>query len=323
MHIDVVPPSALAGLAQEWASLWSTVPDGTPFQSPAWILPWSEVYAPGRCWAAVLRSDGRLAGVLPMFAWDGALLLAGSGPSDRSSALLAEGTAAHAPDLLAAIVRAVPEPFNRIDLQQLDLDGPLAAAPPPAGWHARRMPGEPWHVLPLAGGDGMENVPRRMRANWAYAARRLHREGGEISRVGAAAGRTAERLASLHGARWRAKGESGVLSDALLATFLGRAIPALDDAGLLRAYELAAAGETVGVLFAMRGASSTSYYLSGFDPAHARLSPGTVLVGRAIEDAAAEGAIAFDFLRGNEGYKHRWGTVERPSIRRVFERVSA
>jgi CelD/BcsL family acetyltransferase involved in cellulose biosynthesis len=41
-----------------------------------------------------------------------------------------------------------------------------------------------------------------------------------------------------------------------------------------------------------------------------------VLVGCAIEAAAEEGAREFDFLRGREAYKYRWGARDRPTFGR-------
>jgi len=52
-------------------------------------------------------------------------------------------------------------------------------------------------------------------------------------------------------------------------------------------------------------------YNSGLDPAaFSALSPGVVLTATAIEKAVALGRKEFDFLRGNEEYKYRFGAVD-------------
>jgi CelD/BcsL family acetyltransferase involved in cellulose biosynthesis len=56
------------------------------------------------------------------------------------------------------------------------------------------------------------------------------------------------------------------------------------------------------------------YYIGGFDPRFAALGPGTLLIAHAIEQARLEGAAAFDFLRGAEPYKYRWGAASRPTF---------
>lgn len=62
-------------------------------------------------------------------------------------------------------------------------------------------------------------------------------------------------------------------------------------------------------------------YNSGFDPeAFSHLSAGVVLTAKAIETAIENGRSTFDFLRGNETYKYRFGasdtTIHRITIGR-------
>src|SRR5262249_14112411 len=58
------------------------------------------------------------------------------------------------------------------------------------------------------------------------------------------------------------------------------------------------------------------YYLGGFDTTLARLSIGTVLTAYAIRYAIEkDSATEFDFLRGDEGDKYRWGAVDRYNAR--------
>lgn len=317
-EIALIGPDGLPPLRSHWEELWSEVADASPFQSPAWLLPWAEVYAPGRCIAAALWRGQRLAALVPAFAWNGELLLAGTGPSDHASALFAPGTEYAAPALLRALTKSAAEGLARIDLQQLPKDSPFAKAGPDdmAGGMERS---DSSVVLALDGDSGMANVSNRTRSNWRYSVRRLQRKGATIDLVPdeqAAAGQAD--LERLHSMRWQAEGEEGVLSNSLARRHLCRAVPQLAAVGLLRMHRVRLDGQTVGILFAMRGAKSTCYYLSGFDPALAKLSLGTALVGTAIARAAAEGCAEFDFLRGQEGYKYRWGGKDRPTFRRVI-----
>jgi CelD/BcsL family acetyltransferase involved in cellulose biosynthesis len=255
---------------------------------------------------------------VPAFVWEGELLLAGTGPSDHASALFASGTEDTASDLLRTLADSVAEPFNRIDLQQLASSSPLLHIRIDNSVGASES-ADPTLALALEGEEGLENVPKKMRSNWRYSVRRLEREGARIDVVSEeeAAGAVSE-LERLHSIRWRPKGEPGVLADELAARHLRLAIPELARAGLLRMHRLHREGEAIGILFAMRGAHSTCYYLGGFDPKWARLSPGTALVGSAIAYAASEGCTEFDFLRGQEGYKYGWGATERPMLRRII-----
>lgn len=316
----LISPGELDAFGPAWDRLWSACADAYIFQSPAWVLAWAASYAPGRCWAAVALQEGLPVAILPVFGWDGALLLAGSGPSDRATGLWRPEAAPMLPDLLALAADRLCVPGDRIDLQQLDPGSALAAIDLP-GWSAQMSDGEDCLVLPLDGPDGMGRVPAPIQADWRYATRRIERLGGRIRLAAADEIRpTIDALVRLHGARWAARGEAGMLADPLMRGLVTAAGEALDRVGRLRLYRLDLDGATVAVLLAMRGQRALHYYLGGFDPAHARLSPGAILIGRAIRDAAAEGLGAFDFLRGAEPYKARWGATPRPLHRLVFTR---
>lgn len=319
-EVAAVPPDGLADLEPEWARLWARCPDATPFQHPAWLLPWARHHAPGRCGAAALRVSGELVGLLPVFCWEGAALLAGTGPSDRGDALLLPGFADRATDLLAAIPKAAPEPFDRIDLQQLAPTSPLLG-PAPDGWVDHQEEGDACLIAPLHGETGLAAASGRQRSHWRHALRHLERAGGTVGlatpeEVPAAT----EDLLRLNALRW---GEAGALADPLLRATLRDAAPALDRAGLLRLHQVVLGGERIAVLLVLAGPWAHHGYNGGFDPAHARLSPSAILVGAAMAQAAREGLGRFDFLRGHEGYKRVWGAEPSPMRRRVLSPLRA
>ena len=61
-------------------------------------------------------------------------------------------------------------------------------------------------------------------------------------------------------------------------------------------------------------ADEHGYYLynSAYDPALAEAAPGIVLLSAMIERSISDGLTRFDFLKGDERYKHHLGAVERP-----------
>lgn len=64
-------------------------------------------------------------------------------------------------------------------------------------------------------------------------------------------------------------------------------------------------------------------YNSGLDPsAFAALSPGVVLTANAIETAIQLGRKEFDFLRGSEEYKYRFGAADTSIYRICLDRTS-
>jgi CelD/BcsL family acetyltransferase involved in cellulose biosynthesis len=52
-------------------------------------------------------------------------------------------------------------------------------------------------------------------------------------------------------------------------------------------------------------------YNSGYDPRYSEYSPGWVLLSHLLQWAIEQGREAFDFMRGNEDYKYRFGAKDR------------
>ena len=53
-------------LEAEWNVLWQTCGNTTPFQSPAWLLPYLHVFKPGRFKVLSIRRRERLIAVIPI-----------------------------------------------------------------------------------------------------------------------------------------------------------------------------------------------------------------------------------------------------------------
>jgi CelD/BcsL family acetyltransferase involved in cellulose biosynthesis len=85
--------------------------------------------------------------------------------------------------------------------------------------------------------------------------------------------------------------------------------------GLARLDVLELDGEVVACTFSYDYRDALALYNSSFRPDLAKLAPGMVLVGSLIEQSIAEDKHYFDFLRGEEGYKKRFG----PAPRAVYE----
>lgn len=116
-------------------------------------------------------------------------------------------------------------------------------------------------------------------------------------------------LFHLHDARW---GGEGVLADPRVRAFHREAAPLLLAAGALRLEVLRFGNRVVAAYYALlAGSRRILFYIGGYDTAHARESPGTVLLGAMIEAAAREGRTELHFLRGGENYKYAWGAVDR------------
>lgn len=305
----------LIDLEPEWWELWSACPGAGPFQSPAWLMPWRRHFRDGDLVVAVLRRSGRLCGLLPLFHHQGPpeprLLPLGAGNTDYLDGLFAPGIG---PVEVAALLDRLA-PWHVLDLPRLAPGSVLADIVAPAGWTGQGRTEEPCPVLTLPAA-----LPRRLEQNLRYYHRRAER-AGSLRFETAGPERVApllDGLIRLHGARWTAKGESGVLAEAAVERFHRDAAPALASAGLLRLHAIHLDGHVVAVWYGMQAKGRCCYYLSGFDPDLGDLGLGTLILGHAIRVATSEGASEFDFLRGTETYKYRWGAADRIGEGRLF-----
>ena len=310
--------AALWALTPEWDALWHRVPGASPFSHPAWLLPWWRQFGTGQPRVAVLRDRGSLCGVLPMYLLDGygprQMLPIGVSLSDAADALLTPGTP---PDALLAAVLARADGADTCSLPDLPQCSALSRSAVPGGWQAAWSQGAACPVLALSGPlDTLLPKPtlRKLRMNRNRAAR----AGGTV--IEAATPETVAPmladLVRLHQSRWTAGGQPGVFADPAVARFHIEAAPLLLQAGLLRLHVLRVQGAVAAACYALLPAQDRIlFYLTGFDAAHAALSPGTLLLAAMLEQAIAEGRREADFLRGNEAYKYAWGGVDRHSTK--------
>lgn len=68
----------------------------------------------------------------------------------------------------------------------------------------------------------------------------------------------------------------------------------------------------IAALCCMTYGTTYAAYNSGYHPDYGTLSAGIVLFANRIRSAVDRGFVAFDFLRGNEAYKYRFGASDRP-----------
>jgi CelD/BcsL family acetyltransferase involved in cellulose biosynthesis len=80
-------------------------------------------------------------------------------------------------------------------------------------------------------------------------------------------------------------------------------------------------GAAVATYFCFDYQDAILVYNSGYDPGSVpQLSPGWVLLARVIQRAIELGRARFDFLQGDEDYKHRFGGVDEPVFRTILRR---
>ncbi|HYE62992.1 MAG TPA: GNAT family N-acetyltransferase [Phycisphaerales bacterium] len=309
-HAVLTSLEELRSLEPEWATLAAADARATPFQHPAWLIPWAEHFAPGPLRVATVRSrEGELRALVPMYRdrHSDQLLPLGIGNSDYLDALCMPGADA---DALAALHRLLEGGADQALIPQLRSCSPLAAS-------ESTEPAEPCVVLDFTGRALADVLPAKMQQNLRTITRRAVRAGVTTHRLGARDDAAASlfELFRLHRARWEAREQNGVLADPRVQSFLRDAAQRLHQAGMLRLVLVKSPQAVIGAALGLADphARVVFYYIGGFDPAHAELSPGTLAVSALIHDAHAAGAARFDFLRGLERYKFLWGGREAPT----------
>jgi CelD/BcsL family acetyltransferase involved in cellulose biosynthesis len=323
-------PAALAELEAEWWKLWSRCPTTTPFQSPAWLLPWWNAFAPGRLCVVTGRDAQRLVALAPLYLeqgpYDARLLPLGTSISDYIDLLLDPEFATAASCGLAPYLAQCGPIWQRWELDELAADAAALRLLAPTDCEDCVESSSACPVLRLPPDGVIEaQVSPRKRRDIRLARNRAGRRGA--MEIMTADGNSAlpmfETLIRLHGARWESRGATGVLSDSRVQRFHRAAIPRLLGAGLLRLCELRIAGATAGVYYGLQYRERAFAYIAGFDPQYAFESPGTMLIEHALNWAIRDGAREFHFLRGREAYKYQWGAVDHWNQRRTFRRIAA
>jgi CelD/BcsL family acetyltransferase involved in cellulose biosynthesis len=301
----------LDALAGEWSALCDASPHATPFQRPEWLLAARRHLSGGAgAWVLAVRRAGRLVGLLPLERQGGTLRWIGAGVSDYLDLIAEPAFERQVLDAaLAHLAATAGASWSAVELDGLRSDSPLVSCPLPAALSGTLNEAVPSPVVALPAAP-----PDRL----PYYRRRLARSGSVAWRHATAADalQMVRALIVLHAARWATRGQPGVLADSAVQGFHLEAAPALARRGLLRMYALELDGQTLGVLYGFADHGRMHFYLSGFDPAAARLNAGTLMIDYAVEEAQASGNAEFDFLRGREAYKYEWGARNRPAFAR-------
>lgn len=199
-------------------------------------------------------------------------------------------------------------------LTQIPADSPLVALARESGWTV--TPAETCPVLHLPG--SMEEYTRSLGKNMREQIKRYPKRLEKQFRVEYELAETPQQvdvaledLFRLHGKRWRQRGQTGVLALPSRRKFHKLVCEGFLKRGWLRLWTLRLDGQAACVLLNYTHNGTYSFFIGGFEPELMRWSVGTCLFAKVFERAMEEGAHTFDFLRGEEEYKYRYGAVNQ------------
>ncbi len=198
-----------------------------------------------------------------------------------------------------------------------------------AGFKAGVLQEDVCPIIPLPASDCpdgweqyLESLDKKERHEIRRKLRRIEREAPDtvLRFVGTGDDLTAamDHFIALH--RYSRADKHAFMTDEMQAFF--RALAAtLAEQGWLQLSFLEVAGQPVATYLCFDYGGRILVYNSGYDPAAVpQLSPGWVLLSRLIQHAISLGRTYFDFLQGNEDYKHRFGGVDSPVYRTLIQR---
>jgi CelD/BcsL family acetyltransferase involved in cellulose biosynthesis len=313
-------------LEADWHLLWRELPNPTAFQTFAWISACFEAFLEEKPRLMVAHGPDRLVAIAP-FVGHETVRLAGGAVSDYQDALVAPGFERMAMTAFAEHFTHEPHRWSECLFENLRQESALLYGDFGANYTDVIEAHEVCPVLMLSGAPSRAGLPPSIPAHQQekvrYYRRRAEKAGKfQIEQVTwETLEEFQEALFRLQRARWQKRSQSGVLEDPHIQKPHRLAAPGLLRADILRMYGMRLDGNLVGVYLGFVCGERASYYLSGFDPSVADLSPGMLLLAHAIAEAVREKAGCFDFLRGGEAYKYAWGAHDSHTYRRTIRRV--
>ena len=330
--------SELAPLAEEWNSLLAESVTHIPFLRFEYLSAWWSTRGGGEWPEADLavvtaRQAGHLAGIAPLFAArnrDGlaALLLLGS--IEISDYLDVIAREADLPDFLAGLLDFVAGPacpdWRLLDWHNLPEASPtlpvLQAQAAKLGW--KFSLDRTYHVpsIPLKGDfeTYLAGIDKKQRHEIRRKMRRAYESGRAIRWyiVEDKASLEAEVEAFL--ALMAQDPEKAAFLTPLMREQMHLACRAAFESGWLQLAFLEADGQKAAGYLNFDYLNRIWVYNSGIDQRFLDLSAGWVLLGHLLQWANENKRSEFDFMRGDEDYKYRFGGVDRFVVRAKLER---
>ncbi|HXJ78854.1 MAG TPA: GNAT family N-acetyltransferase [Candidatus Methylomirabilis sp.] len=316
MKVDAV--AGWAGLDEaRWNGLLDRSKLPSVFLTWQWQRHWAQAFAdePSLRLLSVADDDGSLVGLLPLYAVDTAQLrlLGGIDVSDYLDLIAVAG---REEDVWQALLQHRMAQPVEWDLHAIRAASPtmslVPALAPACSLKVTTTVEERCPVLrlPETWDQYLAALPGKDRHELRRKMRKLERElPGAVARVHDGDQGWDEALSVFLRLHRLSKVGKARFMDEQMERFFRDATKALATAGWARLWFLDHEGGAVAAFLCLEQAGMVGLYNSGFDPVHARLAPGIVLLAHVIKDAIDRRIPIFDFLRGEESYKQGFGPV--------------
>jgi CelD/BcsL family acetyltransferase involved in cellulose biosynthesis len=333
----VTTAEGFSALRAPWDDLLGRSQVASPFMSFEWLHTWWKHYGGGQELRVVVARHGeQVIGILPIYLQIQRVMkfksvriarfigTGGDTTPDDLDALLHPEHATQAANAFAKFIAESLGGWDVLRLTDMTQESPFRMALEAvlgARWGASLRCGTSARIsylpLPARWNDYVESLSRQRRYTVKKTRRRVHEESAgrfflwdDLARLDEAI----DRLIVLHNLRWDAKGQDHAFSSPAYNAFHREVMRACQERGWLRLYCLQVGDSIAAMSYCYRFRDQVFYFQGGFDPALAKLRPGLVLMGHAIEHAIEEGNRIFDMLRGQYEFKSQWATEHRTTF---------
>lgn len=328
-EVSCVGFEAMHAIRADWDALAAAMRYPTVFCTWDWVSAWWQHFGAGRDLRLLLvRRDGRLIGILPLFAErrvvraDGRFgrVLSYCSASDLYPDPLdivsAPSDAPECAKLALAHLWATRGDWDVLHLTFLSGDSELLRGVCALRFGNARtatVSGAPY--IPLSGtyDSYLRGLSGNERSKISRSRRKLiEQEGAEYVDLGSQSTEQVLRaLASLHEKRAGKKGITSTFARPNVLAFHLDLLGRLHQSHVwLRGIRIR--GDLIAAFYGFALGGRLSYYQLGHDPDWAAYSPGAVLLQETIREAFERKFAEYNFLQGEEGFKLRWTPHVRP-----------
>jgi CelD/BcsL family acetyltransferase involved in cellulose biosynthesis len=332
--------SAIEALAADWRRLLADSASNVPFLTPEYLLAWWGHLGGGEWQQAELhvivarRDDGGLLGIAPLFLTQepgekSALMFLGSHEISDYLDFIAppEDLNPFLQGLFQHLEGPAAPKWDRLDLYNiLDQSPTLEILPTLSGefgweYHQEQLQHAPCIQLPPSWDEYLAGLKKKQRHELRRKMRKAanHTVPVEWYQVEDQAALNGE-LETLFALMSMDAQKQAFLTPAMQSQMAAIAKAAFNH-GWLQLAGLRVGRETVAMQLNFLYNNRVWGYNSGVDPNYRELSTGVVLLGHLLEQAINHRRAAFDFMRGDEEYKYRFGASDRFVMRAVVQKM--
>jgi CelD/BcsL family acetyltransferase involved in cellulose biosynthesis len=287
------------------------------FQTPAYLAAYRRFFGQGKRFHRLHADDGTSLGAAWLTSRGHAarrLEWWGAGIHDIGGAAFTDQRGA---ELIWQKIAALAAAHDGAYLAQIEASSPLVALATQAGWAITPAETCPVLTLPATYPEYVSSLGKNMREQIKRYPKRLEKNFQveyELAQTPEQVERALTDLFLLHGKRWRARGQTGVLALPRRQKFHRAVCEKFRQHDWLRLWSLRCDGAPACVLLSYFYGGRYYFFIGGFEPELMRWSVGVCLFARVFQSAIEEGAQEFDFLKGEEEYKYRYGAVNRDYV---------